>query len=180
LSFVISGLGAFFYLTFGHTTPTLLPVLICLTRVGCTMNFNILEISVPRLFPIRFVSTVYGYVLFLAHIFACLSPMVAEIHDPYPFAVFLSAIIVSLISSYFLVEMDPIVMDDDDDLDLFNIRALDSCRATSEENNLWLAKRSDLTSSRSTNSFNSFTAKSMSYLNNSSSFDSSKKSDSTL
>ena len=175
LSFVISGFGAFFYLTIGHTSPSLLPLLICLSRVGCTMNYNILEISVPRLFPIRYVSTVYGYVLFLAHIFACFAPMVAEIHDPYPFTLFLAAIIISLISSYFLVEMDPICLDDDcDDLDLFNVKGLDDCRAKAEENDLWIAKRSDFSSARSTSSFNSFTAKSLSYTGNSSSFDSSR------
>jgi hypothetical protein len=159
LSFLISGFGAFFYIIYGQAQPNLLPFLICMTRVGCTMNYNILEISVPRLFPIRYVATVYGYVLFLAHIFACLSPMIAEIQDPYPFTVFFLAVIISLFCSYFLVEMDPICLDDDDNLDLFGVQALEDCRAKSDENDVWIARRS-FTSSRHSASFNSFSAKS--------------------
>ena len=106
LSYTIAATGGLFYVMFGHTSETLLPILICMARVGCTMGFNIGYISVPRLFPTRFVATVYGITNLIAHTFACLAPMVAEIKDPYPFTIFLLCIIASFMCSYSLVELD--------------------------------------------------------------------------
>lgn len=105
-SYVISSIGSVMYLMFGNTNPSLLPVLICLTRVGCTMSFNIGYISVPRLFPTRFVSNVYGIVNVVAHVFACFAPLVAEINDPYPFTVLIGFLMISVMVSYYLLELD--------------------------------------------------------------------------
>ena len=80
------------------------------------MSYNIGYVSVPRLFPTRFVATVYGIVNVIAHVFACFAPLVAEIQDPYPFTVFLSAIFVSLFCSYYLTELDfDRLMEDEED-----------------------------------------------------------------
>jgi hypothetical protein len=84
VSYVISGIGGFFYIALGKESdlvkhyPVVLPIIICMARVGCTMGFNIGYISVPRLFPTRFVATVYGITNLVAHSFACLAPLVAE------------------------------------------------------------------------------------------------------
>ena len=84
-SYLIAGIGGFFYMALGKdnelfkSSPVMLPLLICMSRIGCTMGFNIGFISVPRLFPTRFVATVYGITNLVAHSFACLAPMVAEL-----------------------------------------------------------------------------------------------------
>ena len=67
--------------------------------MGVTMAFNLGYISVPRLFPIKFQSTVYAVVNLFAHIIACAGPVVAEIPTPVPFITYLSAIGISLIAT---------------------------------------------------------------------------------
>lgn len=81
-------------------------VLVCLCRMGVTMAFNIGYTSVPRLFPIKFQSTVYAVVNLFAHIVACAAPLVAEIPSPLPFAAFVIAIVISASSLKFLKEID--------------------------------------------------------------------------
>ena len=63
------------------------------------MTGNMCYVSVPRLFPTRFVATVYGKVNFIAHLFCCFAPMVAELSDPYPFVFYLIAIGLSFIAT---------------------------------------------------------------------------------
>jgi len=111
-SYLIAGIGGFCYMVLGKEnllfkeSPYMLPLLICMSRIGCTMGFNIGYISVPRLFPTRFVATVYGVTNLVAHSFACLAPMAAELQDPYPFSIFLVGILISLCFSYWLNELD--------------------------------------------------------------------------
>ena len=111
-SYVIAGTGGFCYMVLGKEnllfkeSPAMLPILICMSRIGTTMGFNIGYISVPRLFPTRFVATVYGITNLVAHSFACLAPMVAEIKDPFPFSIFLIGILISLCCTYHLIELD--------------------------------------------------------------------------
>ena len=52
------------------------------------MSFNIGFVSVQRLFPTKFVTSVFGLVNFISHIVTCGSPIVAELSDPVPFMVF--------------------------------------------------------------------------------------------
>jgi hypothetical protein len=52
------------------------------------MSFNIGYISVARLFPTEYVSTVFALVNFISHIITIGAPLVAELPDPIPFIVF--------------------------------------------------------------------------------------------
>jgi len=104
-SFIISTTGGILYLMLS-TVDGLIPVLICLSRIGNTMAYNIGYVSVNKLFPTKFIATVYGIVNMAAHIIACFSPLVAEIPNPYPFIFFLSAVAISLFVSSFLSELD--------------------------------------------------------------------------
>jgi hypothetical protein len=61
---------------------------------------------VNRLFPTLFVAKAYGLVNFCAHCFACLSPFVAEVPDPYPFSFFLAFVLVAIFSSFYLKEIN--------------------------------------------------------------------------
>ena len=98
LVFLISSTGGVLYMLFSNV-PALIPVFLCLSRMGVTMAFNMGYISVPRLFPIKFQSTVYAIVNLFAHIIACFAPLVAEIAPPVPFIAYLSAIGISLFAT---------------------------------------------------------------------------------
>jgi hypothetical protein len=103
ISSCVAGTGGLLYLFMSNLT-NFAPLVICLARVGMTMLFNICLISVNRLFPTQNVTTAYGIVNFLAHIFACLAPMIAEIPNPYPFIVFVILVCIGFLSSFFLTE----------------------------------------------------------------------------
>lgn len=83
-------------------------MMICMARIGQTMIFNTSLISVNRLFPTMFVATAYGVVNFCAHLYACTSPFVAEIKNPYPFIVFVCMVGVAVFTSFLLVEVGEI------------------------------------------------------------------------
>ena len=70
------------------------------------MAFNMGYISVPRLFPIKFQSTVYAVVNLFAHLIACFAPIVAEIPTPVPFIAYLAAIGISVLAVSALAELD--------------------------------------------------------------------------
>ena len=105
LAFLISSIGGLLYILFSNM-PVLIPVFLCLSRMGVTMAFNMGYISVPRLFPIKFQSTVYAIVNLFAHIIACFAPLVAEIPPPVPFIAYLSAIAISVLATSALNEID--------------------------------------------------------------------------
>ena len=67
----------------------IIPVIIAFCRIGGSMSFNIGYISVARLFPTEFVSSVFGIVNFVAHIITIGAPIVAELPAPIPMTVFM-------------------------------------------------------------------------------------------
>ena len=88
LSYTMSFIGGCCYLIFYNTDlPWVIPVLLCV-RVGGAMSFNIGYVSVARLFPTRFVATVFGLVNLVANFFTIAAPMVAEMGEPIPFVWF--------------------------------------------------------------------------------------------
>ena len=69
------------------------------------MSFNIGYISVARLFPTQYVSTVFGIVNFFSHLLTVGSPMVAEAPEPIPFVVFCFNSFIALFACLYLVEI---------------------------------------------------------------------------
>lgn len=100
----IAFIGGVLYLSTSNVQD-LIPIMVCFSRLGQSCIFNITLISVNKLFPTLFVANAYGIVNFCAHCFACLSPLVAEIKDPYPFSFFLAFVLVAIFSSFFLQEV---------------------------------------------------------------------------
>ena len=105
LAFLISSCGGGLYILF-QSVSALIPVFLCLSRIGVTMAFNMGYISVPRLFPIKFQSTVYAVVNLFAHLIACFAPIVAEIPTPVPFIAYLAAIGISVLAVSALQELE--------------------------------------------------------------------------
>ena len=97
LAFIVSSIGGFLYIMFS-SIAALIPVFVCLSRMGVTMAFNMGYISVPRLFPIKFQSTVYAVVNLFAHLIACFGPIIAEMPNPVPFVAYLGAIGISILA----------------------------------------------------------------------------------
>ena len=58
-----------------------------------------------RLFPPVFRSTAFGLCNLVSHLVAIMAPMLAEVHDPIPFIVFVILTVVAMIATGFLVEM---------------------------------------------------------------------------
>lgn len=101
---LIALVGGLMYLFMSEVTK-LIPLMICLSRIGQSMIFNTSIISVNRLFPTLYVSTAYGVVNFCAHLYACLAPFVAEIKNPFPFIFFVIMIGVAIFTSFLLTEV---------------------------------------------------------------------------
>lgn len=106
IAFLISTIGGILYVLFSSVAASMIPVFICLSRMGVTMAFNMGYISVPKLFPTKFQSTVYAVVNLFAHLVACAAPLVAEIPSPVPMVAYVVAIIVSALSLKTLTELD--------------------------------------------------------------------------
>jgi hypothetical protein len=67
---------------------------------------NICYISVPKLFPTRFLTTAYAILNLCAHIFAIGAPLAAELKDPYPFLIYLILLVILLFASTLITELE--------------------------------------------------------------------------
>ena len=105
IAFLISTTGGILYMLFSSVEAAI-PILICISRMGVVMAFNMGYISVPKLFPTKFQSTVYAVVNFFSHLIACAAPLFAEIPAPVPYVAFIAAIVISVLSLRFLTEME--------------------------------------------------------------------------
>ena len=106
-SYSMSLVGGVLYLLCYHTDKAwVVPVLVCFSRIGGAMSFNIGYVSVARLFPTKFVATVFGIVNFVSHSFTVGAPMVAELPEPIPFIVFCTNSFFAIFVCQRLVELD--------------------------------------------------------------------------
>lgn len=106
-SYSLSAIAGCLYLfLYSVEIDWVIPVLVCLSRVGGSMSFNIGYVSVARLFPTKFVSTVFGIVNFVSHSFTVGAPLVAELPEPFPFCVFSANAFFAIFACFHLVELD--------------------------------------------------------------------------
>ena len=85
-SYSLSCIASFTYLFMYRKADTndtirdyVIPLIIAFCRIGGSMSYNIGYISVARLFPTEYVSTVFGIVNFVSHMITVGAPIVAEI-----------------------------------------------------------------------------------------------------
>ena len=100
---VLSGSGAVMYLIF-HGNLGMIPYIVAMTRAGNSMAFNTVYAGNNRLFPTEILSTSFGVINFVSHTIAIAAPILAEVPDPLPFAVFLGNTIAALIAAMFIKE----------------------------------------------------------------------------
>ena len=104
---MLSIVGGVMYLCLSQNkSDVLLAVIVILNRVGTMMTGTLVYISVPRLFPTRYVTTAYSITNLVSHIFGCTSPMVAEITDPWPFSIYVGLSVLSFFCAIFLNEYE--------------------------------------------------------------------------
>lgn len=100
----ISATGAILYF-FLYENPVAIPFVIIMSRIGNSMSFNTMYVTNNRLFPVYFLASSFGLLNFISHLVGVGAPMVAEVADPLPFAVFLGNAIIALVASVFLREL---------------------------------------------------------------------------
>jgi len=87
-------------------------MLVAFCRMGGAMSFNIGYVSVSRLFPTQYTTTVFGIVNFFSHLITIGSPIVAELPEPIPMVVFCCNAASAIIFGLQLIEMDRIKAND--------------------------------------------------------------------
>ena len=90
-SYGVSLIAGVIYLMIFHidTLPSwAVPLVVGFSRVGGSMSFNIGYVSVSRLFPTEFVTSVFGIVNLFSHLITISAPVVAESPQPIPMVVF--------------------------------------------------------------------------------------------
>lgn len=106
-SYSVSLIAGLLYLANYNTQSTwLIPALVALSRIGGSMSFNIGYVSVSRLFPTNYVTTVFGIVNFFSHMITVGAPVVAELEEPIPFVVFCFNSGSAILFSMQLLEVD--------------------------------------------------------------------------
>ena len=105
LSLLTAALGATLYL-FLFMKVSLIPVFIVLCRVGNSMLLNIVYVTNSTLFPTQFAASSFGILNFIAHVSAVSAPLIAEMHDPYPFFIYLFNCVIAMVSSFFVRQIN--------------------------------------------------------------------------
>ena len=105
LSLLTAALGATLDL-FLFMKVSLIPVFIVLCRVGNSMLLNIVYVTNSTLFPTQFAASSFGILNFIAHVSAVSAPLIAEMHDPYPFFIYLFNCVIAMVSSFFVRQIN--------------------------------------------------------------------------
>jgi hypothetical protein len=107
IAYAVSVTGGILYLVFS-TNVELAPLFIFISRIGNTMSFNTCQISVSRLFPTKYVTSVYGIVNLVSHFITIGAPIVAELPFPIPFIVFCANNGVGIFAASLMRELDDV------------------------------------------------------------------------
>jgi len=70
------------------------------------MSFNMGYVSVGKLFPPKYVSSVFGIVNVVGHFITIAAPLSAELKDPFPFLIFTTNAGMAIFAAFGLVELD--------------------------------------------------------------------------
>jgi hypothetical protein len=113
IGYSIAALGSILYLTmYKSDAEWVIPMLVALCRVGSSMSFNMGYVSVAKLFPTQYTTTVFGIVNLLSHIITVLAPMVAEVRAPIPMIVFVANAFLAIFFAFVLTPFDEIKKED--------------------------------------------------------------------
>jgi hypothetical protein len=103
---LLSGFTYFFF--YKSSIEWIIPLIVALCRVGTSMSYNIGYVSVAKLFPTEFVTSVFGIVNLVSHLVTTMAPIVSEVKQPIPMLVYCANCGLALIFSAGLLEYDTI------------------------------------------------------------------------
>lgn len=103
ISFIISTGGASLILGHTSTDHTVICILVMLTRFGISSAFTLVTLMIAEYFPVIVCSRIFGITNLFCRIVTIFVPMLAELPEPYPMAIFVSLSLLSTVSSFFLV-----------------------------------------------------------------------------
>ena len=106
-SYSVSVAAGVAYLVFWDAEASwVIPAIVWFCRVGGAMSFNIGYVSVGKLFPPKYVSSVFGVVNMVSHFITVAAPLTAELKDPFPFLIFTANAGLAIFATFGLVELD--------------------------------------------------------------------------
>lgn len=105
-SFAIAIVGSIFYIMFGQTAKSLIPVMILGSKFGISSAFNSVWMA-NTLFPPIYASTTLGLCNAFARLSSMLAPQFAEFAPPTPMILFCIMAACAGVSSLFLITKKP-------------------------------------------------------------------------
>jgi hypothetical protein len=103
ISYSIALIGGLSYLFYGNKDGSLVPVMILGAKFGISSTFNLAYLANVYLYPPTLSSTAFGICNIFARVATIVAPLLTEIKDPVPMAVFTALTGVALISSLFII-----------------------------------------------------------------------------
>lgn len=90
MSFTIATVGALAICGYGlhHQESWLFPFFILVAKFGISSAFNIVYVSHSEVFPVLFSATALGICNFITRIFTGISPILAQMEEPFPMVIF--------------------------------------------------------------------------------------------
>ena len=104
VSFSMSAVAGTVIVIMGRRAEHFFVVLVLLAKFGVTGAFGAVYVAHPRMFPTLFSITSMGFANFAARFATVFSPMIAEVEEPVPMAVFTALCIASALCSLCLKE----------------------------------------------------------------------------
>ena len=87
VSFVIGIIGSLFYILYGESHKSLVPVMVLGSKFGISGSFNVVYLA-NTVFPPVYSSTTFGLCNFFARLASMLAPVFAEFQPPLPMTIF--------------------------------------------------------------------------------------------
>ena len=99
ISFGLALFGATLILLYGlaHQDLWVFPVMILIAKFGVSSAFNICYVSHSDVFPVLFSATALGICNFVTRVFTGVSPILAQMDEPYPMITFLMLSLVGVV-----------------------------------------------------------------------------------
>jgi MFS family permease len=99
LSFLFACVSGFILVYYEDSdNSNLIMILVLLTKLGITSAYNLCYLATAEYFPIRYASTIFGQCNVIARFATILSPIIAEIEQPNPIAIYAICNLISIIA----------------------------------------------------------------------------------
>lgn len=101
-SFILSCLAGLGLIMVDVNNTILITCAVLLTKFGISSAFNLCYLITADYFPLQYTSSVFGACNVIARLMSILSPMIAEIPNPFPMLIFALFCFISTFAGFFL------------------------------------------------------------------------------